>query len=491
MKINQNLKIIKILFVIIFCLSTKIIAQSPKIIIIKPEISKKIIEKYNYAIFEVYQVTSQKIKYHEYENGEVMSDEYLKQLKYLEENKKYFENFEKENKEIENKKNDLNSIISKIDIFLNSNDKYELKKQLLIDSQNIANKYSIKIITTEASSSLVNILTQQPKYGSNPERQILIYNENSRPNKNDLRICKNSINNIIDQIKYPEKTNEYNQYLIHLNNLPNIKKTKPGKIQSSLESEREVKLVNEAKIDINLFSGSFIVNSSTACMAYKNHEDSENSKSFIKDELIDYQEAQNYPRIFSDPGFLIKEINSNEEFFLPLRSQSYIKFVYDSQKDFETLKILHELGYKEYNKEFYDQLKGNYNKLFIKTKTAEIELKENDYNLYNILKENRSILSNFDNDHNKLFPLMKQCATYTNSLISFLNIYKIKRNMTPISVINSARTTVINAKKLVNQIMDIRGKYAFIYSFLEVENNAAFQLFLDKYVESKNVLGIN
>lgn len=458
-----------------FGINSNATSKNSDTLIINPEMNKKILRKRDPNYFNIHQVSIEKIKYHQYEMGEVMSKKYRDELNFLETNKREYSMYQDVLKKQQQEKDDLGLCIELIDEYLKSDLKFDLKKEYLIQSREIARKYGIYNIRGSDYS------------------EFYIYQETSKPNKNDLKFCRDYIFRVIQAVIEPEKSNSYIEYVSRLENLQKIDKTMPGLVKSLIESERQAKLVEEKKMDINTFSGSFIIVKPGPYFLNKNIEDPDNLKSFVENELIDYESYKKSERkveLNASQGQLLKEINSNEEYFLPAESWYYLERVRNCQKDIELLNILHDLGYKEYYKEYYDYKQDKYNKTFIQTKTAEIELREDDYTLLDLLKENKSALSNFDNDRNKFLSLMKQCTTYTSSLSDFINIYNIKRNETPISTINAWKTKAIIAKKLLSQILVIRSKYAFIYTFLEFQNDSSFDVFLDKSILSSNILGI-
>lgn len=478
MKINKfNLAI----FTIIFFFTSKVSSQNNTTFQITPEINKKIINKYPWNLIDVYKISVKKVKYYEYEKGEVISEKYKEEENTLNYYKKKFE--EKTNPLIIKKK-DITSAIELIDEYLNSDLKFELKKEFLIQSQELVNKYKIHIIKKRE-----NI------YNNVYEIELFINNEVNKPSKKDLITCKDWLLWELKNIAVPETTEEYIKYLNQLEVISKINKMAPGMVRSQTESEREVRLVDVNRVDVNTFSGTFHSLPGEVNISNKNSEAPEINKSIIENEIIESKIINQFKLDYDSrfkfmTGYIIEDVNNKEQYLIPIQSWTYISHVLDCQRDIELLNILHDLGYKEYNKEFYDQIKGNYNKQFIRTKTAEIELKENDHNLYDMLKENKSILTDFDNDHNKLISLIKQCIIYTSSLSNYINIYDVKRTNTPLSTVNAWRASTLNAGKLTSQINNIEGKYAFIYDLSSEENITAFNVFLEKLVRSQSILGI-
>lgn len=469
-------------FAIIFFFSLNAISQNTKIYQITPAINKKISEEFP-SLFKIYHITKKKIKYNEYEMGTVLSKEYEERLNSLNSLKRWYENYKAP---LQAKKDDLTLCIKLIDEYLKSDLKFELKKEFLIQSQELVNKYKIQII-----------VKRENLYKNVYEVELFIYKEETKPSKNDLKEIRDIVDRILQNIPDPEKSEKYLEYTSKQEEIKNIAQYVPGIVLSEKESEREVRMVDVNKVDADSLSGTFhVLPEINLHISQRNLGLPRINKSYIKNEIVEYKDVKQYEDTYHDIfssryGSIIEEINTKEQYFVGAENASYLSKVADCQKDIELLNILHELGYKEYTKEFYDQLKGNYNKSFIKTKTAEIEIKEGDNNLYYMLKENKASLSSFDNDHLKLISLMKQCITYTSSLTNFNNIYDIKRGFTPVTTINAWRTKAISANKLVGQIMDIRGKYAYIYSFSEVENSAPFQTFLDNSVKSNRALNLN
>ncbi len=478
MKINKfNLAI----FAIIFFFSEKVSSQNTTTYKITPEINKKIISKYPWKGINVYHINIKKIKYYEYEIGEVVSKKYIEEKEILDYYKKTFE--DKMNPLI-TKKKDLTLAVELIDEYLNSDLKFELKKEFLIQSQELVNKHKIHIII-KRENSFKNVY----------EIELLINNEDTKPNKNDLKACKDYLLWKLENISDPYKSNEYLKYISQVEVLEKTPNKESGMVKSQTESEREVRLVELNKVDATIFTGTFKSFSGEVFISNKNIEAPKINKSIIENEIVEKETVNQFRNFYEDRntfrnGYVIEDVNTKEQYLIPFEHWTYLSDVKDCLEDIELLTILHDLGYKEYEKEFYDQLKGKYNKLFIKTKTAEIELKENDHHLYDMLKENKSILTEFDNEHNKLISLIKQCITYTNSLSNYINIYNIKRTNTPLATINAWRVSTISAGKLTSQINNIEGKYAFIYDLSSEENIPGFNVFLENLVRSQSILGI-
>ena len=479
MKINKfNLAT----FVIIFFFSVKVSSQNTTTYQITPEINKKIIRNEKREEIKVYHINVQKIKYHEYEMGEVISKEYKAQLDYLDRNKEYYDKYQKDQfNNVQKFKDDYALCIDLIDKYLISDEKYEVKREYLIQSKKLLISIPNIIINNRGGwfSGMQNALN-------------IDYDDfKSKPNKEYLIKVKESLISFLKRVPDFEKSENCIAYIYGLKNLEKIIKTAPGLVESQTESEREVKLVDINKVDTNIFSGTFKQLPGVVNISNKNIGAPNINKSFLENEIVEFKNVEEFRKVYDDrntfrDGYVIEDINTKEQYLIPREFITYLSDVKDCMEDIELLNILHNLGYKEYEKEFYDQLKGKYTKLFIKTKTAEIELK---LSLYDRLKENKSFLTEFDNDHNKFISLINQCITYTNSLSNYINIYNVKRTNTPLSTVNEWKAKVINSNKLFEQLLPITSKYAYIYSFLESENSS-FQDFLDVSIKSGNILGI-
>jgi hypothetical protein len=467
-------------FVIILFFTSKVSSQNATIYQITPEISKKIISKDKMPIADIYHITNQKIKYNEYEMGEIVSEKYKKQLLYIENNKKQYDISINDSIQHELKKSDWRFSIELIDEYLKSNLKNELKNEYIIQSIELLKKSPLKVdyVKQPYDEYLNDYLN-----GKDPERKNNIF---------WLKACKKAMSDIINRCDPFVKSEGYLNYKKSLKYLEQIKKMVPGMVKSKTESEREVKLVDINKVDINTFNCTFNRKlPPEVWISEKNSEAPEINKSIVENEIVETTTIKQYKldydsRFKFSNGYIIEDINTKEQYLIPSRKEGYLTHVRECMEEIELLEIIHDLGYKDYEKEFYDQLKGKYNKLFIKTKTAEIELT---LPLYDRLRENKSFLTDFDNDHNKFKSLIKQCITYTELLSNYINIYNVKRTNTPLSIVNEWKTKQINSNKLVSQLAEIRAKYAFIYEFLE-SGDSLFQNFLDVSITSGNILGI-
>jgi uncharacterized pyridoxamine 5'-phosphate oxidase family protein len=474
MHTNPNVKISPFLITFIILSFIKVNAQNNTTFTVTPEINKTITKEYP-SLFEIYRVHDSIIDYYEYENGEIVSNEYKNKLAEVEKLKDAYEKYASPLVKV---KENLLLSAKLIDDYLNSDLKFDEKVKYLIQSQEIATNNGFGYVRLAA-----------PDY-----RELYIY-KGSKPVKSELKIFKDYILNSVQNIN-PEQSEIYIQYKLQLEGLEKIPKMIPGVVKSKNLTKKRIELLSENIANINTFVGTFQELPGEVYVSKKDLTVSEINKDFIKNEIVYSESTQKNiseyyvagTRNEFTPfwlGLIIEEINTKEKYYIPKERKSYLNKLEDFQKDAELHKILNDLGYTEYERD---------NKLYIKTKTAEIELKkfdnpQYDHHLYDQLKENPNFLSDFDNDYNKLLLLRSQCQPYKISLNNYLDIYNVKRALTPTATINAWIKNTKDANVLFESIFHLETKYAYIYDFSheDLEINS----FLEKLSTSKNLLGIS
>lgn len=279
---------------------------------ITPELSKKIIETYKLESFKIYPLTLQEVDYKTFDTAQVLTAEYKKQQHRLEEYKPAFDEHNNALKENSEKQDAIKIISQNIDTFLSSDEKYEIKEKLLIDSQALADKYGIKILVDDNRIKLQSILTTpdtKNNTASTPQKQILIYEKDKRVNKNDLRTFKIEISHY--KIVEPEKTHNYRMYLEVSKEILHVPKTETGRVLSDKITKKSVYVIKENPVDITTLSGDFIELTEkysliTNDVAYK----------FVKNELI-IQSNEHYNQRDEFIGFpIIKKSGTDELYYI-------------------------------------------------------------------------------------------------------------------------------------------------------------------------------
>ncbi|WP_297868121.1 hypothetical protein [uncultured Flavobacterium sp.] len=490
------------MFIILILVSCNLYTQNVESIKINPEITKIFFEKkvnkdWNPKLYETIEVDS--ILLYKFERGETISDLYSKQLEIVENNKMYFVEYERNFEYASNKKNELDSIIFKINDYLKSNSNYQLKKQLLIDSQEIANKYGIKIITYKRNNSLFDkLIDNNANSYSNSKKQteIFIYENNKKPKEEDLKICIEFILNEKNKINFPVKNDGYKKYLNELEILNKTPKTIITNVKSEKSSYRSTILISEKHVDFEHFEAELSPIKGDYYIAKHDFESPKYSVSIIKDEILSYDQIKHINGFDMDylrlcyPVNLYEDRKNNGKVYVLNRSDwSFYGDLKKIKKEIDFRDLLVNLGYKIYEKESYTNLNQKYYKSFIKTKNAEIELKEDDNYLYEMLKEDKKYLEKFDLDYLKLKTLINKIPPHSKVLSNYLNIYNLKRSFTPTSTINEWKNATRAAKPIADDLIEFRSKYALIYDFKELKTDIVTD-FIGYCAYSSKILGL-
>lgn len=291
-----------------FLFSTRTVGQEK--FTITPELSKQIIEKYKLEPFKIYPVIIKEINYKAYDTAQVLTTEYKLELKRLERYRPAFDMYNNTLKENEEKQESIRTITKKIDDFLNSNDKYEIKEKLLIDSQTLADKYGIKVSVIDDKIKLNDFIKTSNTNQQESTKNIFIYEQGKRSSKNDLKIFQSEIQKI--KIIEPEKTNDYREYLESQKELSTIQKTETGKVLSDKISKKSVYVIAENPVELNVLSGDF-----TKLPDYYILINKEIEYKFVKNELItEKDEDYTFLKRDNDRFSIIKNTSTNQLFYV-------------------------------------------------------------------------------------------------------------------------------------------------------------------------------
>lgn len=291
-----------------FLFTTKTFSQEK--LTITPELSKQIIDKYQVQTFKIYPVVIKEIDYKTYDTTQVLTAEYKRELKKLDQYKPAFDLYNNTLKEIEEKKEAIKTILQNIDTFLASDEKYDIKEKLLIDSQTLADRYNVKVSAIDERMKLNDFIKTSNNNQQTSTKNILIYEKGKHSSKNDLKTFQTEIQKI--KIKEPEKTNDYRWYLESQKELATIQKTEIGKALSDKISKKSVYVIEETPIELNVLSGDFI-----KLPDYYILINNEVEYKFVKNELIT-EKDDDYSTLKSDfDRFpIIKNSMTNELFYV-------------------------------------------------------------------------------------------------------------------------------------------------------------------------------
>lgn len=294
-----------------FLFTSKAFAQEK--ITITPELSKQIIEKYQVEPFKIYPVTIKEVEYYPYVDGEILTNQYQIELRRLEKYKPAFDEYNNALKANSEKEQAIKTIFQNIDTFLASDEKYEIKEKLLIESQALADRYEIKVSIDDNRiklQSFLNTPDTRHNTASTPQRQILIYEKDKRCSKSDLKIFQTEIQKI--KISEPEKTNNYKWYLESEKELSTIQKTEIGRVLSDKLSKKSVYVIDEQSVDVNVLSGDFTKLPDNYMLTNK-----EIPNRFIKNQIFT-EKDENYQNLGGsfDSFPIIKKSGTDELFYI-------------------------------------------------------------------------------------------------------------------------------------------------------------------------------
>lgn len=234
----------KVSYALLILLSAKTFAQESISLKITPELSKQVMEKYNLEDFKIYSVTSKEVEYYPYVDGQVVSVKYNQKLEELKRYQSGFDEYNNALKVNEDKREAIKTISQNIDAFLASDEKYDIKEKMLIESQELADKYKITV-------TLLRTNINDPIR----ERRILLYEAGKKANKNDLKSFKDEIRKI--KISEPNKTSDYIRFMEAQSELSRIPKAETGKVLSDKPSRKTVYIASEPPVELSILSGNF------------------------------------------------------------------------------------------------------------------------------------------------------------------------------------------------------------------------------------------
>ena len=464
----------KVCYALLFLISTRALSQESFSFTITSELSKQINDKeFDHHKAKIFPVSYKEIEFKTYDNAVVLTNEYKSTISKLNQLKPEYDKYMNAVQMSKGKQEAIQIISQNIDRFLTSDEKYEVKEKLLIESQSLSDKYNIKVSIDDTRIKLESFI--QPGERRPTKRNVLLYEKDNRSNKNDLKIFKDEIQKI--KVLEPEKTYAYDTYVGYAEDTLTMKKTELGKVLSNETIKKMTYMIDDVNpVQLTSFSGRFIELSKKYRWVFDNID-----IEFVKDELTDDNKYDFNKDQSSELLPLIQNVDTNEYYFVS--SNSYITKLKQIESEKELLDIVHKLGYKEYkSNDRYDE------NLYIKSKACEIKL--NNWT-YNCLKKSPLYITALDNHQMKLDALIKQTIQHSKTLDKYLGLYRIQRNKMSTTNINAWRASTSQAQKLNDQMVSIDEKYAGDYSFMPLNNLSNIrENFSDNLGASKGVLGM-
>lgn len=310
---NQNFKNLLTLFMILNISLIK--AQQQSSFTITPELSQKVITaREDIKNVKVYRVITKEVDYYPIVDGEVITNEYRIALDYLKDYKPAYDDYVKAIAYNTEKTEAIKTVSSKIDSFLNSDEKRDVKEKYLIEGQDLANKYEIKVVLESGNINIGN-------------RKIFLYNNGNIASKSDLKTYQKIINDI--RIIEPEKSWECQQYIAREKNLLNIQKTEIGKILSDKLSKKSIYMIEESPIDVNMLSGEFkmlnekyvVITNEVTGKLFKNELVNESTEHYKRDRFYDFKGFPIIQNVITNELYFI----TSEYYALALESKQLVK----------------------------------------------------------------------------------------------------------------------------------------------------------------------
>lgn len=430
---------------------------------INPQVNKEIYGDRT-PYLKVFHASKREVEYHPYIDGEVNTNEYNLLLAKMKENRVAYDDYKSKVSKDSIFKRDLNVIIEKINSYLTSTEKSDIKDKYLIDAQSIADRNNVEI-TGENTSLFAKKLNDHGVI-KNDSKTFMLYNGKKINSKKDIEFYKSQI----EKIKVPDIkiTYEAKNYIELLKKEKSIQKTQLGKVLSP-ETLKRTSYIIDNEISIVSLNGEFQILPEKYMLAL---QDIENK--FVKNELTN--DTKGYYNIggLSQEYSLIK--NTNTEDYYYIMSDNYLDNLIMKERQKELISIVNKMGYKEYQdgEDFY-----------IKSKTSKIRL---DLRTYQELKSNPNYITILDSDQAKISSLVNQTVPHSKTLDKYLSQYNIQKKNMPTSSINSWRNATTEAQKLLSQINKLSEKYDGNYSFTLLNKSSTLDIFLDNLNASKGVL---
>lgn len=337
----------------------------------------------------------------------------------------------------------VRTILSKINSYLSSKEKYRHKQHFLKEAQTLADEYKINIVISEKEN------VPKGAYANTIRRTLRLYDDNKRIDDKDIEKYKLELSGMEKvepkkpkEIRVKEKLEEYKNetterlaYIVDLNTIDPLQ------------------IVGEFKV----LGDEYWISKSTN---YHN----------VQNELV----PDNTNR-YNRKSPLLLNIETNQLYYI--EAKSFVNAL-KGVKEFEQLKIaISKYGYK------VDE-NGK-----IKTKMVTVVLGQW---LINSLNDNPNYLKQLDADYAKIVELTKQYPAYSKTLDRYIGLYRIQRNKMSTSDINAWRSSTEKADKLFRQIYELKEKYEFNYWSINpnIDQSKIIDDFMDNLTVSRHILGV-
>lgn len=293
-----------ILTTLLSLISSNVIAQVQ--LQITPELSKSIIDKFNIQDFNIYRVMTKEIEYYPYVDGQVNTKGYDMLLEELAKYKPEYDRYKEEVYNDSIKRSEIRSVLNSIDTYLASKDKSDIKDEILIKAQAIADKYHIEI-KGENTSFLAK---QANDHGliSGEIKTFKLHNGKKSSSKKDIEFYKSELLKMkFDNL---ELTSGAYRYTLLLEEEKTKQKTELGKVISDKPSKKLVNVIIESPVDVSTISGEFTLLPDEYSLILENVE-----HMYVKNELTNEHNEYN-EKVKTERYYIIKKTNSDERYYI-------------------------------------------------------------------------------------------------------------------------------------------------------------------------------
>lgn len=229
--------LIKIVFTLFAYLISNFLIGQEKISISPIDTYKMLNRIYiAHAPFAIYDVQLQEVNYPIYEEGDVPTKERLlleKKLSFYQKDyDEYKSSCDKEKQKLEEKR----SVSELIDKYLNSKEKKDIKKQYIVEAQNIIDKYRVKAYS---------------------ESVVKLYKDGNIIDKEELGYYRSVFANL--EFQEPYKSDRVQKYFNLLNKMKEIKSTEKGIIMSENTIKKEIFVIDTTGLYFKELNGTYEV----------------------------------------------------------------------------------------------------------------------------------------------------------------------------------------------------------------------------------------
>jgi hypothetical protein len=411
------------LLLVLLATHSALISQT-KEYLITPDVTAKTVVKYQNA-FSIYKVTSQEIDIPIYDTSYVETETYSNLKLKLDELKQ--DSIKREEEYLINLSdhNEFSSIITKINIFLNSNEKFKVKKINLLKAQQIADKFNVDYLIYADKS--INQKHSADFFSLKLDKVAL---------KNHLNKIKNDVPR---QSVKPLKPSSfsYSQLNSTRTQLSRVEKYEQKLTQKGTTKAVGYILGNQIE-DLTTISGTFKVIGDYYIMKYDYNIYIQNQ--LVEKEIIEENNLRKYIRYQS------KSLMKDESSGVFLYGTS--NFLYNCGTEVTLIRFIEKLKQLGFN------VTQVGDKVFINTSNAKLLLTSDIYKSVN--NGNNNYINEIANSVKQFNLLMKEAAILTDKLVNHFNAYQHATLTT--DRLNQWKSELGSAQKIYDEMQGLKGR---------------------------------